>query len=947
MQEALKRVKDYIKKQRWNDYLVILPTFEIKDYFIRQLLAGGVEGMLYPNIYTFDEFIDEVLRREDISMRIISNIGRHELMRKILPQYSYGIAENILATVSELKKAGITAEELREISGDEDFSYLARMAEIYKKYDDELLKSGLEDAEDKYAKVFELLKKDKINMLKNLKYFYADWFFDLAGVQEDILKAVAEKAKECELYILPAGETDIAKFRENENWMSREENHISRYIFTSEHPLQVSPSTELFTAQGKEGEVRGAVRLVKEHFKKGGKIEDIAIVCRYPEKYAPILRRICDKADIPLALDVKRPLSTSLLVKNITSLLKLRSQMEESFLFSELDNLSFIFPSGLAEKIGKNTEIKLPLEELKENFKDRLDEDIEYFLNVLERLSLIPQNGTYQEIAEKVEELLQEIRLIENILCLSENLNLKERFAVAGRDLRALEKFNEILKQVKNADFSEDKKCTLSEFLSRLELYINNTFYVYSPGEPDGIKVLPPGDMRGLSFPVVIILGMDEGTFPLKPEGSWVIRDKERKLLWKKKKIYLPTSRNIYQREKILFYLALKAAEEKIILFYPFCDEEGEELLPSFFITALQNVLHHELTAEKSEPWLDYEESLAFLSGYYLEETADYLAKEGMSDEFISFIRQGESFKPQEEFVSEEALKHLAAKYRDADWTVSQLDSYIKCPLQYFFAYELKLEKKEETVDEVPALYLGRLQHEIMCSVFTWWKEKNYPVLDEKEVREKVREELDKSKPEEKIHPTIWEIEKEKLAERLTSLIMSEIERGKFRPHHMEWKFRFELEEKEQEPVKLSGIIDRIDIYRDDKAAYAIYDYKNSGGSIPGKKAALDLASLQLPLYIMAVEKKFGEVAGAGYINLKGAGITAFPRAGWRKELLGEKSKTEVIPEELWQNWLNSAQKKTFEVKEEIIRGSFPSLPHPAWSRACEYCAFVSICFYR
>lgn len=951
MQEAVKKVREYIKNKKWNEYLVILPTSELRDCFVRELLADEVEGMLYPNIYTFDSFIDEVLRRENIFSRVISNIGRHELMRKITPGYSYGVIENILSAVSEIKKAGITPDDLQEITGDEGFLSLAGMAGIYRQYTDELEKLGLKEAEDQYIEVLQLIKQDKASMLKNLDYFYADWFFDLAPMQEDILNAVAEKARESEFYFLTAGKADIKEFRREEKWLPSDKNHISCHIFTDSRTAQVIPRVEFFTAHGREGEVRGAVKIIKEHLSQGGDIKDIALICRYPEKYAPVLRRICDKADLPLALEVKRPLSTSLFANNITSLLKLRLHMEKGFPLSSLADISFIFPDLNLEKIPPDLKIKLPLDSLKEEMTDNIGKDAGYLFDVLEKLSLIPAEGTYQEIAAAVQSFLACLPLAQNILSFSEELNLKERFSLAGRDFRALEKFNELLEQMKKAGFIEDEKHSLSYFIYRLEIYMENTLYTFSPAQSKGLKVLPPGDMRGLNFPVVIVLGFDEENFPIKPESSWVVPDNERKKLNKKNNFYLATSHDIYQREKILFYLVLRGAKEKLYLIYPVCDEEGEELLPSFFADTVKKALPCELVWQRIEPWLSYEENLSMLAPFYAQEVAGYLEEEGMPEEFISFVTGNKAFKPEDNFVSKGALSSLADKYRSFVWSVTRLDSYIKCPLKYFFEKELELKKEEEARDAISPLSLGNLQHRVLCSFFTWWKKESYCELDEGEVKAKIYEEMEKEEVPLNLHPVLWEIEKAKLYDRLTFFIMNEIKRGDFRAEHMEWEFIFELLTEENEAMKIAGAVDRIDSLREeDRTVYSLYDYKNSKGSIPGRQAALDLASLQLPLYITAVQEKLeGEVKGAAYINLQEGKVDlVFVEEKWKTKILGSSSRIGELSAEEWNDWLWRAKNKAMEIRDNITQnGYFPALPHPAWKRTCDYCAYSSICFYR
>lgn len=948
MREAVLRVRAYLKQKRWHEYLVILPTEELRAYFIDQVLGEDVKGMFYPRIYTLDSFIDEFLRQEDIFVPVASRVMRHELMKKAEPGRSSGFITALLKAVAELKKAGISPAFLEQTSREEELSHLPYLAEKYQAYEKLLKDSGWHDPEDRYLLARNLLKEGRVRMLQNVEYFYADWFFDLTPVEEDILKAVAQKARTSELYFLPAGKADFEKFREVKPWLPEKDGHVAYYVFTGEKAGEIFPEVQVLTASGREEEVRGAVKIIKEYLDKGGRMEDIALVCRNPDKYAPILRKVCDRAGLPLALDVKRPLATSILINNIISLLKLRLELQGGIAFSKLAGLNYIFPNLSLCPFQKDRLLKI--DEMQEADGENGEPFSSVLLPVLEKLSLLPDEGTYREMGEAVSDFLKTLPLTENILSLTEKISLKERFALAGRDLRAWEKFGELLQEMKNEEWAGDKKCSLDEFIRQLEFYLNTSFYIYSPGQPAGIKVLTPGSLRGLSFPLVVVLGMDEDTFPLKPESSWLMRDREIESL-RKKGVFILTSRDIYRREKILFYLILRSAGEKLYFMHPLSDEEGEEILPSPFLEAVAEAAEEPLLPHKVEPWLSYEEQLALFAPHYPGETASYLKAKGMADEFVAFVRQGKPFDPQDSFVSEGALSRLAEEYKDAVWTVSQLDSYIRCPLQYFFRYELKLKTAEEEVDEISPLTLGTWQHEALCSFFRTWKEEGYPSLTEEEVKRRLDILLAEKKPLENVHPLVWEIEREKIAGQLAVLVQETIKREDLVPDFMEWGFEMELEKEGACPMKIAGIIDRIDREKtgSKESWYAVYDYKNSKSSIPSQKAVLALASLQLPLYVMAAEEKLeGEVTEAGYINLKEAGLGTVLLRESGDDKKGKGGRRNLISDDDWREWLEKAREKALEIRDNIAgRGNFPPLPHPALNNVCEYCAFASICFYR
>ncbi|SHH24416.1 ATP-dependent helicase/DNAse subunit B [Thermosyntropha lipolytica DSM 11003] len=928
MQEALEKVREYIKNREWDRYLVILPTSELRDYFISELLADEIAGMLYPGIYTFDSFVQEVLHRENVKMPLIGGIERHELMRKICPAKTYGVVEDILSAIAEIKKTGLSPEKWQALKEDEELCGLNLFFVLYERYNDELKKRGLNDSEDRYYKVLELLTGGQVSLLDNLEYFYASWFFDPTGIEEKVLKKVGEKVPAKSLFIERIEEKD---FKLDDG---------AGCIFPGGERAKAFPDVTVFSARDREEEVRGAVKLIKEHLAGGGRIEDIVLVCRHPDSYAPVLRRIFDKAGLPLTREVKKPLLSNLLINDILKLFKMRASQGEEGLLSHPADLN---PAS-SRPDDRTDDISLLLQEI----SPLLAMGDTCYLP--EKLGLIPQSGTYGEIAEGLKTFLKELPLVDNILNLPEELDLKERFSLAGRDLRALDKLEEILEQMAKAG-EEEEKTSLSFFISRLETYLGGITYTFAPADFKGIKVLDPSDIRGLSFPVVIMLGLNEGVFPIKPESNWVIPDKERQILKAKYGLYLPAARDIYEREKVLFKAALNAAREKLYLLYSLYDEEGEEMLPSLFLNYIRKLYPGGVKEEQVIPWLSYAEDLSLVSPFYPGETAEYLRERGLPEEIVDAVSRGKVFAPCDHFTSDGALKAINSKYQDFTFAVTSLDSYIKCPLQYFFASELALKEKEEAKDAISPLSRGTLLHKILCSFFTWWKGEGYRQLKESEVETWIYNELEKEAIPSPLHPVLWEMEKEKLHEQLVDFILNEMERGELRPEYMEWSFRLELAGKEKGVMKISGAIDRIDSLEEEgKKVYAVYDYKNSTGSLPGKGDIFAyLASLQLPLYIMAVNEKLGgEVKGAGYIGLKEGKVDKFfPCEGWKGRILNSSNKKGELSAADWEDWLSRARDMAFALKDNLQKGYFPPQPHSAWENVCEYCAFASICFYR
>ncbi|NLB88884.1 MAG: hypothetical protein GX790_06610, partial [Syntrophomonadaceae bacterium] len=124
--QAVEKIRNYIKNQEWHNYLVILPTPALVQRFVDELFNEDVKGTFYPKIYTFDQFVGEVLGRNN---KYISDISKTEILRDLILKLSRegnlnyigkntksGIIQFIAETIRELKQNAIDAERFYEVA---------------------------------------------------------------------------------------------------------------------------------------------------------------------------------------------------------------------------------------------------------------------------------------------------------------------------------------------------------------------------------------------------------------------------------------------------------------------------------------------------------------------------------------------------------------------------------------------------------------------------------------------------------------------------------------------------------------------------------------------------------------------------------------------------------------------------------------------------------------
>jgi RecB family exonuclease len=115
-----------------------------------------------------------------------------------------------------------------------------------------------------------------------------------------------------------------------------------------------------------------------------------------------------------------------------------------------------------------------------------------------------------------------------------------------------------------------------------------------SPPDENGVWILNPFDIAGLSFKVVLLAGLNAGAFPKSPVQSPLFPDSEllgfQERLMKKGPLpvaALAASKARNSQENLLFLTTLAASRDQMVFSYAGHDETGQELTPSVFFSTL------------------------------------------------------------------------------------------------------------------------------------------------------------------------------------------------------------------------------------------------------------------------------------------------------------------------------------------------------------------------
>ncbi len=458
---------------------------------------------------------------------------------------------------------------------------------------------------------------------------------------------------------------------------------------------------------------------------------------------------------------------------------------------------------------------------------------------------------------------------------------------------------------------AERMKTVLTESLSSLS-YPEGRF------QRSGVNLLSTSAARGLRFPLVIIPGLDEGRFPAKLRQDPLLLDSERRQIE-----FLPLKSKRIEEERLLFDMAARSAEKRLVLITSRLDESSDrERIPSqFFMRAAGAVQGRSVSIRdlpdvpgfrsvsldnpapaKNEIAVDEGEiRLRLITAY--PDLAPFALKalEALEPLRLSKPLQYDQSRWASGLTSYDGFL-VDPDLRNWIWrklgpsagqvSASLIEEYTKCPYYFFLKRGMELPVWEEVAPQtaLDPLQRGTLVHSILEGFLRNYCGEKFMKASENELRSllfaQAEKQLETAAPA-GIPPLLWDIEREALLEMLGNWLSYEkLRAGKERmPARLEQSFGKFGAEDAHPPLRIGagryifdfrGRIDRIDCSGDKKQVRVI-DYKT--GSLPAamaKKTRTPLMSgerIQLVVYRDALsvldEFKDAESIEAEYLHLQ------------------------------------------------------------------------------
>ncbi|HON07087.1 MAG TPA: PD-(D/E)XK nuclease family protein, partial [Verrucomicrobiota bacterium] len=636
-------------------------------------------------------------------------------------------------------------------------------------------------------------------------------------------------------------------------------------------------------------EVVSAARTIRQYVRMGGRYRDIAILMRRMDDYHDLIRRIFYNYEIPFFLDRREAISHHPIAELIRYALRLVCfgwQQEDLFGalklgFAPIEDFEIdwfenqALANGWSGKawqmplsISGDEEISKKLEEIRKRVIQPL---INFEKNVMENQDSAKSEPVGIQVANAIRELFIDWNVEYRLERWRDELvssNFRS-YLPPSMHQTALEEINNLLENFELA-FGKEKK-GLTEWLQIIETGLSGLTVGVIPPSLDQVLIGAIDRSRNPELKLVIVIGLNEESFPETPKFSPLLNESERKIL-ADKNIYNGFSlQMLLALEWYYGYIACTRASKYLYLSYPVADWSGKPLNSSPFITHIQKLF------PKIEP-VSFSGIMEWNEAEHPKEMASFIANKKFAGIFAALKSLGpiisrlsqQSCDVDVELASKSALKILIGDLLKI--SVSSLEDYADCPFKCFVKHILRAE--ERNLYKVDSKHTGLLRHSILEEFHKSLEreDKKWRDLDPEEAAERIGIIADKvidnynnklfaSNPSNIFQANV-------IVDRLKDFIFINVKWLKesycFDPTYVELSFGLEnskippleIQIDKSRKMQVSGKIDRLDIFFGDEedCPCVVVDYKSSLRKIDDNLLRYGI-ELQLPAYLLLLYK--------------------------------------------------------------------------------------------
>jgi CRISPR/Cas system-associated exonuclease Cas4 (RecB family) len=842
-----------------SQFAIVFPGRRPSLFFVKSLKEKIDAPFIPPFRYSIDEFMEflfglkriEKIPKSEIDLiyllykAIKENISdKYKGMKKIVESMDVFLewGSKILRAIEEIEIEWAKEKDIENIAFYEDNikdwakDFLSRLTEIKSNYHNILKKESLTYRGEVYRYVSENI--DEIEPLIPYEKIIFSGFYALNASEEKTIR-----------YLFNNSKADIIIQTDDIDNRGEEIQKTSPYYFHQEwkkkwgikfEKLRDEPDRDPIIKLYQSFDIHSEVLNLDSILRNSDSIEDFAIILPEPSPLIPVLNIITSayKSDfnITLGYPLKRT-SLSNLIKYIFSLQHKKQEKDGEYQYYATDYLNFIrHPYIKTLKIGDNFHIFSNL--------------VNYLANLIisKNRNELKTFFTLQEIEEFIRDENELIRIFKNKQNLIEVFNtlkhIHSLFIHNFEDIKRADKGAEVLKkclkflyknsllemhplsnqflgtfiskleEIRYSIFSksEDFKNQIN-LMKLMENYLNSIIIPFT-GEPlIGTQIMGLLESRNLNFNKVVVIDVNEGVIPGVEKYDPILPQILRR------DIGIPgynEKESIYAHN---FYRLIMCAKEVFLLYKHGKLNETDENIRSRFIERI--IWDKEKKRDKIE--------------------------------IHNPVFKVESFKIKREFPKDKNI--ITKLIENFDYHPTAIDTYIQCPLKFYYRYVLKLKEQEEIEEDIERSTIGIFIHDFLKDYYKQFINKKV-ILDKRNFMETLQKELRKKFREDGGSIILSEIIKKTL-ERFIIYEIKKIKENDVYIRGLEENIATRIEVNGNE-FRIKGWIDRVE---EINGIYKIIDYKTGIIKKPIATQTLEftqsremikkkIKSLQLPIYI-------------------------------------------------------------------------------------------------
>jgi ATP-dependent helicase/DNAse subunit B len=882
--------------------LLVVPTREDAEHYLREL--AGVGAAMGVRVERFAGLIGEAVSRAGIGEPVLGAVARERVLEAVAAgargragqpgerSDTPGLARALGEVFGELQARRVTPARLTQAvsswrAADGADAHPAQLEQLFADYHATLRRLGRLDAEQRAVRALDALRERPALWARTPVVFYG--FDDLTRLQLDAIETLG-RIVDAEVTVSLAYEPGRAAFAGRaasyhalaplasvqhqlparaEHYAPRARvalSHLERSLFEPRAPrIEASAAARLLEGGGERAELELVAAEIASLLDGGMAPGEIAVLVRPGGTDLDLLEEVFAASAVPFALRRERPFGDTAIGRALIGLLRCVPAPDGSSTGELADLLAWLRTPGLlASSAARDTGAEHPDGHPRAggaSLADRLEiaarragaasaaqarvlwEQRYWRLEAIDRFAEAQERGAAvlcQRAARELYWLFCAPRRAGASLLAAHELGEASALAGGRRALSELRELARIAPELAPATASE-----LARVLAPLELRDG----AHRAAErADAVAVLDPLALRARRVRVLFACGLQEGVFPARAQPQPFLAEDERRRLAEVSGLRLGEPEDVLAAERYLLYAAVSRPEEQLLLSWHVADDEGEATSRSLFVDDVCDLFSESLySARRVRP-------LGAIDGIRSQTGA---AQDG----------------PEERPLRDE---RLLEQLRAHIWSASSLERWIGCPVSWFVERMLRPDAIEP--DPEP-LARGGLAHAALKDTLEGLRLQTGSARLTRASLALARVLLAQALADNEGRYSLSVAPERRVAVRRR--LQSDLERylehaaepaSPLEPLALELGFGFaegdERGEASELPalelgggVRLRGRIDRVDVSAHGEAV--VYDYK--GGRAPAGARWIRDASIQVALYMRAVEELLGRPAAGGF----------------------------------------------------------------------------------